>query len=54
MGLEVSLFHRTTRCLKLTEDGRITVGDRITLNTPAGDFEYTISGLYEDALYWCQ
>lgn len=26
----------------------ITVGDRITLNTPAGDFEYTISGFYED------
>ncbi|WP_417299154.1 hypothetical protein [Eisenbergiella porci] len=22
MGLEVSLFHRTTRCLELTEDGQ--------------------------------
>jgi len=26
----------------------IQVGERITLNTPAGDFTYTVSGFYED------
>lgn len=26
----------------------VTVGDSITLNTPAGDFDYIVSGFYED------
>lgn len=26
----------------------LAVGDRVTLHTPAGDFDYTISGFYED------
>lgn len=26
----------------------LQIGDRIVLNTPAGDFEYTLSGFYED------
>jgi len=26
----------------------IEIGDNITLNTPAGDFDYTVSGFYED------
>ena len=26
----------------------VQIGDNITLNTPAGDFNYTISGFYED------
>ncbi len=46
------VYPQNEKEVALSADARelfgIKAGDRITLNTPAGDFDYTVSGFYED------
>ena len=48
----LAVFLVTEKKIAISADAKelfnVQIGDNIILNTPAGDFNYTISGFYED------